>query len=78
MASSAPFPDGKGSYRILNMKRRISSLISAVIFLAFVWIVLDRMRIVMWVDTPWWAFLLMGLVLFLVIDFAISRIFRNS
>jgi hypothetical protein len=60
------------------MKRRISSLISAVIFLLIVWVVLDRLHIVMWVQTPWWAFLLMGVVLFLLIDFAVSRVFKNN
>ncbi len=60
------------------MKRRLSSLISAVIFLAIVWVVLDKLHIVVWVQTPWWAFLLMGVVLFFVIDFAVSRIFKNN
>jgi hypothetical protein len=61
-----------------TMKRRISSLISAVIFLLIVWAVLDRLHIVMWVQTPWWAFLLMGVVLFLLIDFVVSRVFKNN
>ena len=56
------------------MKRRISSLITAVIFLAILWLVLDRMHIVIWVNTPWWGLLLMGVVLFLIIDFAVSRV----
>jgi hypothetical protein len=62
----------------VTMKRRISSLISAVIFLLVVWVVLDRLHIVMWVQTPWWAFLLMGVVLFLLIDFVVSRVFKNN
>jgi uncharacterized membrane protein len=56
------------------MKRRLSSLITAVIFLAILWVVLDRMHIVIWVNTPWWGLLLMGVVLFFVIDFAVSRV----
>lgn len=56
------------------MKRRLSSLITAVIFLAILWVVLDRMHIVIWVNTPWWGLLLMGIVLFLIIDFAVSRV----
>lgn len=60
------------------MKRRLSSLISAVIFLAIVWVVLDKLHIVVWVQTPWWAFLLMGVVLFFAIDFAVSRIFKSD
>ena len=60
------------------MKRRLSSLISAVIFLGIVWVVLDKLHIVILVQTPWWGLLLMGVVLFLIIDFAISRIFKNE
>ena len=60
------------------MKRRLSSLITAVIFLAILWLVLDRMHIVIWVNTPWWGLLLMGIMLFLIIDFAVSRIVNRS
>ena len=60
------------------MKRRLSSLISAALFLLIVWAVLDRLHIVIMVQTPWWGLLLMGVVLFLIIDFAISRIFKNE
>ena len=60
------------------MKRRLSSLISAVIFLGIVWVVLDKLHIVILVQTPWLGLLLMGVVLFLIIDFAISRIFKNE
>jgi hypothetical protein len=57
---------------------RLSSLITAVIFVAILFIVLDRLYIVVWVNTPWWALILGAIVLFLLIDFAISRIIRRS
>lgn len=59
------------------MKRRLSAFISTAIFLVVLFIVLDRLHIVVWVQTPWWAFLLMGVVVFLLIDFAVSRIFNR-
>lgn len=60
------------------MKRRLSSLITAVIFLAILWVVLDRLHIVIWVNTPWWGLLLMGVVVFFIIDFAVSRVMNRS
>ncbi len=60
--------------KINLMKRRLSSLITAVIFLAILWVVLDKLHIVIWVSTPWWGLLVMGIVLFLIIDFAVSRV----
>ena len=56
------------------MKRRLSSLITAVVFLAILWVVLDKLHIVIWVNTPWWGLLVMGVVLFFIIDFAVSRV----
>jgi len=55
-------------------RKRLSSLITAVIFVAILLIVLDRLHIVVWVQTPWWALILGGIVLFLLIDFAVSRV----
>ena len=60
------------------MKRRASSLVTAIVFLAILWVVLDKLHIVIWVNTPWWGFLLMGVVLFLIIDFAVSRVMDRS
>ena len=60
------------------MKRRASSLITAIIFLAILWVVLDKLHIVIWVNTPWWGLLLMGAVLFFIIDFAVSRVMDRS
>lgn len=55
-------------------RTRLSSLITAVIFIVILFVVLDRLHIVIWVQTPWWALVLGGVVLFLLIDFAVSRI----
>ena len=64
--------------RISSMKRRASSLVTAIVFLAILWLVLDKLHIVIWVNTPWWGFLLMGVVLFFIIDFAVSRVMDRS
>ncbi len=69
--SCAPHASWQNS---LMSRKRLSSLITAVIFVAILLIVLDRLHIVVWVQTPWWALILGGIVLFLLIDFAVSRV----
>jgi uncharacterized membrane protein len=60
-----------------GIRKRIASLISAIIFGLIVLWVLDRLHIVIWVNTPWWGLLLMGLVLFLIIDFVVNRVISD-
>jgi uncharacterized membrane protein len=60
-----------------GIRKRIASLISAIIFGLIVLWVLDRLHIVIWVNTPWWGLLLMGLVLFLIIDYVVNRVIAD-
>ena len=59
------------------MKERLSSLLAAIIAVAVLWFVLSRLRIVVWVQLPWWglALLILGaiLVLYLALDHLINR-----
>ena len=59
-------------------RNRLSSFITAIVFVAILFIVLDRLYIVVWVNTPWWALILGAIVLFLLLDFAISRVIKKD
>ncbi|MBC8078119.1 MAG: hypothetical protein H7Y32_18725 [Chloroflexales bacterium] len=59
------------------MRRRISSIATAIALFATLWIIVSRLHIVFWVQLPWWGFLLMAVLLFLVIDYLIGRIFSR-
>ncbi len=59
------------------MRSRLSSLLAAIVAVMVVWFILSRLRIVVWVNLPWWGLLLLILVpvvvLFLAIDHLINR-----
>ncbi len=59
------------------MRNRLSSLLAAIIAVMALWFILSRLRIVIWVNVPWWGLLLLILVpvvvLFLAIDHLINR-----
>ncbi len=74
---------GQGSLhsggRTMNtIGRRVASLVTAVVFLWILWMILGRVWIVIWVATPWWALLLMGVALFLAIDYLVHRAFGSK
>jgi hypothetical protein len=58
-----------------NLRRRLASLVTAVIFGLILWQLLKRVFVVIWVQTPWWGLIIILVVLFLIIDFAVSRAF---
>ncbi|MDZ4721917.1 MAG: hypothetical protein SH847_25940 [Roseiflexaceae bacterium] len=60
------------------MRRRGGSLITAIALLITLWLIWSRLHIVVLVNIPWWGLLLIGLVLFLVIDYLLDRILRRS
>ena len=57
-----------------NIKRRLGTLISIIIFGFLLVQIMDRMHIIVLVQTPWYVFLLGLVVLFLLIDFVINRL----
>ncbi len=59
------------------MSRAGRSLLSVGILALVLWMIWSRLHIVIWVPLPWWGLLLMGLLLFLALDFLISRIFAR-
>ena len=59
------------------MSRAGRSLLSVGILALVLWMIWSRLHIVIWVPLPWWGLLLTGLLLFLTLDFLISRIFAR-
>jgi uncharacterized membrane protein len=58
-----------------NLRRSLASLVTTIIFGFILFKVLERTIVVIWVQMPWWGLLLMAVVLFLLIDFMVSRTF---
>lgn len=41
------------------------------------WLIWSRLQIVIWVPLPWWGLLIMGLLLFLALDYLLGKIFAR-
>jgi divalent metal cation (Fe/Co/Zn/Cd) transporter len=61
-----------------NLRRRLASLVTALIFGFILWRILERIFIHIWVQTPWWGLLIMLVVLFLIIDYAVGKAFGTK
>jgi hypothetical protein len=57
-----------------SIRRRIGTLLAIIIFGFILVQIMDRMHIIVLVQTPWYVFLLGLVVLFLLIDFVINRV----
>jgi hypothetical protein len=60
------------------MLRRRSSLITAVALLIVLWLIWQRLHIVVLVAIPWWGFLIAAVLLFLAIDYILDRLLRRA
>jgi fatty acid desaturase len=58
-----------------GLRQRLVSLISAAVFLGFLWALFNKMNIVTWIIVPWWAFILLLIVFFFVIETFVARAF---
>jgi hypothetical protein len=56
-----------------KLRQKVASLVSAAIFLGILYALFSRLIIIVRVDVPWWAFIVMLVALFFVIDFFVSR-----
>jgi hypothetical protein len=61
-----------------NLRRRLASLVTAIIFGLILWQLLKRVFVVIWVQTPWWGLLIMLVVLFLLIDYIVAKAFGTK
>lgn len=59
-----------------TVKQRLATLITTVIFAYILFRVLDRLFVVIWVQMPWWGLIIVGLVLYLVIEHLVQRVLR--
>jgi hypothetical protein len=65
------------------LRRHIASLVTTVIMGYILYRVLDRLFVVIWVQVPWWGLVILGILLFLAVEFMVNRAFgvnsdRNS
>ncbi len=57
------------------MARTIRSLVALAALAITLWLIWSRLHIVIWVPMPWWGLLLTGLLIFLALDYLISKLF---
>ncbi|MCS7067957.1 MAG: hypothetical protein N2Z75_03260 [Meiothermus sp.] len=58
-----------------KIRRKLAAIVTTVVFGFILFKLLERTFVLIWVNTPWWGALLMLVVLFLLIDYLISRAF---
>lgn len=59
------------------MSRTARTALSVGVLALVLWLIWSRLHIVIWVPLPWWGLLLMGLLLFLALDYLVGRIFAR-
>lgn len=59
-----------------SQRQRIAGIITAVICALVLWRILDRMLVLMLVRVPWWGFIIMIALLFMVINHVVSKVLR--
>jgi hypothetical protein len=59
------------------MSRTGRSLIALGVLALVLWLIWSRLHIVIWVPMPWWGLLIVGVLLFLALDYLIARIFAR-
>ena len=55
-----------------KFKRRVASLISASVFLFFLWVLFKKVIVITWIHMPWWGALITLVVLFVLIDLSVK------
>ncbi|MDX2008352.1 MAG: hypothetical protein SFU83_24160 [Meiothermus sp.] len=58
-----------------QIRQKAAALVTTVIFGFLLYKLLERTFVLIWVNTPWWGALIMLVVLFLLIDYMVSRLF---
>ena len=59
------------------MRRRVGSALTAIALVITLWLIWQKLYIVVRVDMPWWGFLLMAVLLFLAVDYILDRLFNR-
>ena len=58
-----------------KIRQKLAAIVTTVVFGFLLFKLLERTFVLIWVNTPWWGALVMLVVLFLIIDYTISRAF---
>lgn len=61
-----------------QIRQKLAALVTTVIFGLILYKVLERTFVLIWVNTPWWGLLIMLVVLFLLIDYMVGRLFGTG
>ena len=57
------------------MRQRARKLATALAVLITLWLIWDRLHIVIWVQMPWWGLLILAVIIFLAIDYIFDQVF---
>ncbi len=57
-------------------RRSTRSLLTVLALVVAFWLIWSRLHFVVYVAIPWWGLLLLGLALFLVIDWLLAKLVR--
>lgn len=60
------------------MRRRVGSVLTAIALLITLWLIWQKLYIVVHVNMPWWGFLILGVLLFLAVDYILSKLFDRG
>jgi hypothetical protein len=60
------------------MRKRVGSVITAIALAITLWLIWQKLYIVVRVNVPWWGFILMGLLLFLAVDYILGKLFGRD
>ena len=60
------------------MRSRLASLLAALIAVMALWFILSRLRIVIFVNLPWWGLALLILVPVIVLFLAIDQLINGT
>jgi hypothetical protein len=56
-----------------DLRQRLASLISAAIFIGFLWVLFNKMHIITVIVMPWWGLILLLIVFFFFIETMVAR-----
>jgi hypothetical protein len=57
------------------MRQRARKLATAIAVLITLWLIWEKLHIVIWVQMPWWGLLILAIVIFLAIDYIFAQVF---
>ena len=60
------------------MRRRVASALTAIALLITLWLIWEKLHIVVFVRVPWWGLLLMAALLFFAVDYILDRLFNRG